>query len=234
MLGTAAVAQSTGRSQHRIAAFIVAALIHIALIICLVSFRMSAPSPPVRQGSVTSLTLSTSSPEAPAMLEPLVLPSVSHEVRPVNLPTVATETDALGQPNQGTDSCAPLQLVADAIAADPIALTELEAAPRAMRSVADAIVVWNRSWDLQATAVDAPLTATRLAVERSLGMLDPTCLDLPISGPRFLSVIGTHRSTTLVFGSGVWGWGQLLDESLVEPTAVTPEFAPIAGFLSNN
>lgn len=127
---------------------------------------------------------------------------------PKSVPSLAL-TDS-GTASGTALSCDTLDLVSQALATDPSAVDAIRSAPPAMRSVADAIVVWNAGWSAGADSADSPLAEVRAVVEDQLGTVSDECLDETIAGPRLVPIPDGDQTTFLAFGSGDWTWRQLL------------------------
>jgi hypothetical protein len=140
------------------------------------------------------------------------LPAKLHELIEAEAnpqPAAATTAKAVGIPGPG---CATLELVRTSILADPAAVTSVLNSPPEIRSIAEAVILWNAQWSQSAGSLAAPLGATRAAVERSLATLDENCLDEPIAGPRLIPVPAGTGTMFVVMGSGVWTWREVTAE----------------------
>ena len=119
--------------------------------------------------------------------------------------------------------CAALPLITQALVADPGALAAMLAAPPEVRSIADAVVLWNGGWAPAASTPNAPLAPARAAIELGLRALPDACLDEKIAGPRLIPIADGDRTMFIAIGSGNWSWRQLVeDPALTPPLALLP------------
>lgn len=89
--------------------------------------------------------------------------------------------------------------------------TALDAMPRAARSVADAVLLWNGRW-IGAGQVGGAgaIDPIRAAVVTAVRAMPAGCRDATITGPRFVFVALPSGNRILTFGSGEWTWAQVL------------------------
>lgn len=121
----------------------------------------------------------------------------------------------------GTSADCPIaEDVAKGLVADPVALDAILHAPAEIRSVADAIVVWNWAWAPAAADLQSPLGTVRTNVLATLRSAPADCLSPIVTGPRLIAIPDGERTMILVFGSGDWSW-----RALVEPNP--PEQLPM-------
>ena len=89
----------------------------------------------------------------------------------------------------------------------------LSQVPREARSVANAIMLWDGRWmeasDLGGSTIADPI---RAAIIEQVRFESPACRDMPIRGPRFITLVATPANIVLAMGSGEWRWSDLLDE----------------------
>lgn len=102
--------------------------------------------------------------------------------------------------------CSTLDVVARALVEDPAAVRSVLHSPPEIRSIAEAVVIWNAGWSPAAKSLNAPLGPARAIIERSLSAIDETCLDEPLAGPRLVAIPADPGTMFLVFGSGQWTW----------------------------
>jgi hypothetical protein len=167
-------------------------------------------APPLPDPSVRSLASSEATLSPPIPAPPPRVPSKRATSNPSPpLPSAPMTTNPI-MPVPGAGTCSSLDAVASGLLADPAALASILSAPRETRSVADAIVVWNAHWSEAAIAEGSPLQPIRVSVQRTLGLVEQSCLEEPIVGPRLVPIPIGERTTFLVFGSGSWSWRELL------------------------
>lgn len=145
---------------------------------------------------------------APAIILPSLRPSPTASQNPSLAGTGAPQAGDAG-------GCALAIRTAEAIARDPAAMAELAALPPALRTSADAVMLWNGEWLASAPgSIALPETPSlRRVVETTVAEASPECRASPMSGPQFLAIPEQNRTTTLVIGSGAWKWADLLAPS---------------------
>ncbi len=113
--------------------------------------------------------------------------------------------------------CATALLVARAIAESPEAMAALAALPSNLRTEADAVMLWNGSWELDSpsfdflTSSEEPFEVIKQVVIDALIASPAECLEVETSGPQIIPVQEPNRTTMLVFGSGVWRWSSVVN-----------------------
>lgn len=217
-----AMAQTANaKPSERVAALTAVILLHAAAFLILLYHRWPVEPPPPRSGSLTVLSLSAEPaapvsrppppPVMPAKIRELVLEAEAQKVSP------ETNSTAVGAPGPG---CTTLELVRNAILADPIALESVLKAPPETRSIAEAVVLWNARWSESAGSAESPLGPIRSAVERTLASLDQGCLDEAIAGPRLVPIPAGTGTMFVVFGSGTWTWRDVTQEPPASSLAI--------------
>ncbi|MDQ3078275.1 MAG: hypothetical protein M3Q83_05470 [Pseudomonadota bacterium] len=182
--------------------------LHAALLFLVLAIRIAAPTPPKTSSmSVFALNAAPAPPAAP--VPPKSLSKLLEELRPPPTPAPPNEVNASGTPATG---CTTLDGVAQALLANPVAVSSVLNAPPETRSIAEAIVIWNAGWSEAATTVDAPLAPVRESVRHTLADVDEACLDEQLAGPRLVPIPAGDGTMFLVFGSGRWSWRQLLTD----------------------
>lgn len=166
------------------------------------------PAPPASALTVVAVALPAKAAEPPP---PPALPSKVIEPAKPEPPLAFSPTpDATGL-EAPVGGCPTLELVRNAILADPRAVYSVWNAPPQTRSIAEAVVLWNVGWSESAFAAAAPLGPVRAAVERGLETVQPQCLDEPIIGPRLVPISAGDGTMFVVFGSGQWTWRALAE-----------------------
>jgi hypothetical protein len=94
----------------------------------------------------------------------------------------------------------------------------LDTLPPEARTVSDAVMIWAGGWTPSTLSETMPLFPVRNLIETLLPNLPRECLEETLVGPRFVTVDTGTRFNTLVFGSGVWSWGQLLEPPELSPS----------------
>jgi hypothetical protein len=221
-ISTADIANA--RLSDRLIALATVIMLHAAAFALFLSQRgpPQVPLTPPGLPSVVTLTPDRSVPPAPTAPPPPVLPSKIKEVielETVELFSTSTDSDALAA---RATSCFTLELVRDAILADPAAMASVLNSPPHTRSIADAVVLWNAGWSESAASDSSPLGATRAAVERGLAALDRGCLDEPIAGPRLVPIPAGTGTMFVVFGSGNWTWRDVFENRQGTIFAIDP------------
>lgn len=194
-------------------------LVHALLLALAMTLRSPERELPVRQ-SLTLISLAKN--EAVAKPAP---PLPSKVPAPAPLAAVAVKAEAAPQATAAPavgESCATLDNVSKAIVGDPAALSAVAEAPADVRSISDAIVIWNAGWSPatdQTAQPLAPLAPVRSAVLASLAGTDQRCLDESVAGPRFVPIAVGDRTRLLVFGSGNWTWRAVTSDGAAQTPA---------------
>lgn len=215
--------RSAPSNPQRVTVLASVAALHLALLIGFLASNRAPPSQEVKSGAISLMAIS---PELPAQRPPPppVLPSqLVEEIVELTAQALDMEPDstALEAPS---GQCATLDLVSKALIADASAVRAVIEAPPETRSIAEAIVIWNVGWSSAASTPQSPLAPARSVVEESLGMVEDSCLDEPIAGPRLIPIAIPDSQLTmfLVVGSGNWTWRQLVTDPAMaknDPTA---------------
>lgn len=83
--------------------------------------------------------------------------------------------------------------------------------PRASRSVAEAIMLWDGRWIAPGRVGGAgTVDALRSAIAAALDRAAPECRTAAMAGPVLVPVTDGTRTVVLAFGSGAWRWADLL------------------------
>ena len=135
---------------------------------------------------------------------------------PVPSPVVAamlaqSDIDAQGGACDLTDP------VRAALLESPLVQDRLARMPRAHRSVANAIMVWNVDWIMSDHRLDVEaLTAIRDVIAGTVAAASETCRMQNQSGPRLIIIPGTDTNIVLALGSGAWRWQDVLQTARPE------------------
>ena len=202
--------------SQRLTLLAVAAVLHLGLLALLLS---AGWLPPLAVKPLAAMTTMAMARDRGSARPPPALPSrLSQPQRVLREIQFSDQPDAIARDAAG--GCAALPLIAQALVADPVALAAVRGAPPEIRSIADAVVLWNAGWAAAASTPDMPLAPARSVVEQSLLALPDNCLDEPVAGPRLVPVADGDRTMFVVIGSGNWTWRQLLDDSDPTPSLV--------------
>ena len=130
---------------------------------------------------------------------------------PVALSMAAAASAAAGQ------ACELTQWLQKALQSDPQVQQALARIPRAGRSVANAIMLWDGAWVAPPATATADIAMIRRAVIVGIGAAPPACRDQPTRGPELFTLADTFGTTVVVVGSGVWRWADLLRDDPPNP-----------------
>lgn len=165
------------------------------------------------------ITIEDLTPQTISAVNPLAQPQI---LRPLKTPLVSASNARQGMPGaQGGpagDRCGMLPRLQAALQNDADVHAALARLPRQGRSVANAVMIWDRGWVGPASAGAPVLEPVRSAIARAIQSSASTCRDDQVAGPRFLTVADADGETILAVGSGVWRWVDLADQS----SAVAP------------
>lgn len=200
--------RSPPSNAQRLGVSVSVAIAHALLFILVLASRGGIPIAATKDGALTLVSLKA---EAPAQSRPPPpkLPSMIADHKALSEPVLSSDPDSVALA-AAPGGCAPLEIVSNALVADPAAMNSVINAPPETRSIAEAVVIWNAGWSDAAYSLDAPLGPARSVVEHSLESIDDGCLDAPIAGPRLVPIPDGERTMFLVFGSGAWTWRELV------------------------
>lgn len=191
-------------------------VLHAVLLALVFVSRNEAPDVVIEHGAMSLVSIARA-PPARVPPPPPALPSkVVDEIKRLTerASTIDPDSQTITAPS---GACATLDLVTEALVADPLAVDAVVRSPPETRSIAEAIVMWNAGWSPAASTADSPLSRPRAVVEQSLDTVETGCLDEPITGPRLIPIPMQEgqRTMFLVFGSGSWTWRELVTDPLV-------------------
>lgn len=130
------------------------------------------------------------------------------ELSDADLAAAPSTLAGLAQMGAGCDLSDAVQ---SRLRASPAALAALQRIPRASRSVADAIMLWDGHWiDARSVGGDAGFAPVRAAVAGAVRAAPASCREAEVAGPRLVIIAGSAGNQVLAFGSGRWAWSQLL------------------------
>lgn len=184
--------------------------LHIAILLLVLAISGQRAQPPIRAGTMSVISIDAETPASTPPPPPALPSEIAETNRPLTDLVISDQRDpnATAMPAGG---CATLELVSKALLADPIAVDAVLRAPPEVRSIADAIVIWNAGWSEAAGAIDSPLGAVRAVAQQSLRSVNEACLDEAVAGPRLIPIPAGEKTTFIVFGSGNWTWRELLE-----------------------
>lgn len=184
-------------------------LAHAGLVLVVGRERPLAPAQP--QAALVVSEIAAAAP--PSLPVEVTLFPVSAAVEAPEL----TETDPAAVPGslaglaQAGAGCDLGDAVQTRLRSRPEVAAALQRMPRAARSVADAVMLWDGHWiDASAVGGSAALDPIRAAVAAAIRAAPADCRDAKVTGPRLLIVPGALGNQVLAFGSGQWSWAQLL------------------------
>jgi hypothetical protein len=97
-----------------------------------------------------------------------------------------------------------------ALRADPAVQAALAAIPRADRSIANAIMLWDVRWVRQPSSALNGASALRSALMVGVRAAPAECQTQLIRGPELLALTDSSGTTLIAIGSGEWRWADLL------------------------
>lgn len=113
----------------------------------------------------------------------------------------------------GADGCDLGAMLQATLQSSEAVRLNLSAIPSAQRSVANAIMVWNRDWmSFGASPIADSNAMIRDVVSARIAEADPECRLQPQSGPQLIVVTNGPITTVLAFGSGSWRWQDLIEQ----------------------
>jgi hypothetical protein len=178
----------------------------------------AAPSSPPRAALAPTPTPSTPPPKpdpaTPELIEhpeTLGLPAPSTDLAPISVIGAATRPRVALAGIPSDDPCHYAQVLQTALQGDDEVRRALALIPRASRSVANAIMVWNGQWvPVPGSGGDGSLAPVRAAIVNSLASTSAECLTRVNTGPLFVTIPGFPDTTVLALGSGQWRASDLI------------------------
>lgn len=200
--------------------------LHAVVIAFFLFQRSASPAAEVKPRSIALVSIAAERPAAAKPPPPALPAKLADTFEPVVEFSIPSETES-DAPAGASGACSTTDVVLTGLRLDPIAVDAIRRAPPEMRSVADAVVIWNEGWNPATVALDSPLVSVRANLERSLATVPQHCLDEPVAGPRLLPIPDASGTTTifLVLGSGTWTWRALLVPSAIPGSGGAGHFA---------
>ncbi len=173
-----------------------------------------------RNANLTAIDISHDVPKPDAPAKPAIVPPVpdSHMVALIPSKLMIAAAPPVTGSGDG-NGCSVSSAISAALIADQDAMAELAALPPAVRSDADAVMLWNGTWldvdpEVQALMASSPIPALKRVVMDAVLALPVECQEVMTTGPQLIPVPEPGRTTMVVIGSGAWRWA-----NLVEPPA---------------
>ena len=130
----------------------------------------------------------------------------------VDVQEVATATSQGWKASQpgGGGPCGLTDMIAVNLMADETAFAELTVYPSALRSVSNAIQLWNGEWLRTIVGNEPAMPAVRRVISEAILEGPDECKQGSLQGPRFIFVTPPGKEPIiLVIGSGDWRWEDL-------------------------
>ena len=145
----------------------------------------------------------------PPPVEAIVVPP---PIVPLPVPSDVVVAMLAQSEAQSQDGACDLTDPVRAALAESVEVTALlQRMPRAHRSVANAIMVWNVDWVASDNALDREaLAVIRDVVAGTVAAASPECRLQQQGGPRLIMLPGVRENTVLALGSGLWRWQDML------------------------
>lgn len=135
----------------------------------------------------------------------------------------AASADAIDVGPSG-EACPIVASLRQALERDAAIGAALMRIPRASRSVANAVMLWDGRWVAPERAGGAAtIGAIRDTIAAVLDRAAAKCGKQAILGPVFVPVTNESETLVLAFGSGEWRWEDLLREPAFAPSSDLPE-----------
>jgi hypothetical protein len=184
-------------------------LAHAGLLMVVWRERPAAATPSAAIVTVTEIA----APAPPSLAAEVKLQPVTAAVDAPELTAadIAEPAAALAGLAPGAAGCDLSDAVLARLHGSPAVTAAIERIPRAARSVADAVLLWDGHWiDAGAVGGSDALEPIRIAVVSAVRAAPAPCRDASVTGPRLLIVAGTDGNRVLAFGSGQWTWAQVI------------------------
>jgi nucleotide-binding universal stress UspA family protein len=193
--------------------------------------RAAPPSPPRPQATPPASTTREQRPKP--VLPPDVAPQYvnveppADEVRlnadPAQDPVAVAVAVAAASSAPG-HACRMGAWLQAALQADPAVGQALAAIPRANRSVANAIMLWDVRWVSQPAPAVAGVSAIRSALMVGVRAAPAECQAQLVRGPELITLADASGATVIAVGSGEWRWGDLLTQDTLETAVRQTDF----------
>lgn len=142
---------------------------------------------------------------------------------PVAISVAAAASAAAGS------ACDMTQWLRQALQADPQVQDALAHIPRPARSVANAIMLWDRAWVGTGSAAASGVATIRLALVAGIRAAPAACRDQALRGPELFTLVDAVGTTVVAVGSGEWRWADVLQSEAVRLASSAPMPAHSAG-----
>jgi len=184
-------------------------LAHAGLLMVVWRERPAAATAPAAIVTVTEIA-AAAPPSLPVefKLQPVTAAVEAPELTAADIAEPAAPLAGLAS---GAAACDLSEAVQARLRVSPAVTAAIERIPRAARSVADAVLLWDGHWiDAGAVGGSDALEPIRAAVASAVRAAPALCRDASVTGPRLLLVAGTDGNRVLAFGSGQWTWAQVI------------------------
>ena len=216
------------RRSALLLAIVAAHLLLLWLVLLLTGFT-GRPLPRAKALAVFDVS-EVEKPDAPA--KPAERVRVSKVQPQLLVPTVLTVDAPPAAAGSGAgQGCGMAAVLAKGISESPEAMAAVAALPKAVRSEADAVMLWNGTWldtgqasvlsavpVLSMIADQGPVMTLKTVILATLAAAPAECREVESLGPQFIPVSEPGRITMLVIGSGAWRWSSLIEPE-VDPLA---------------
>lgn len=183
-------------------------LAHAGLLLVVWRERPAAAMPAAAIVTVTEIA--AAAPPSPPV-EVKLVPVTADVDAPELTADAAEPAAALAGLTPGVAGCDLSDAVQTQLRASPAVTAAIERIPRAARSVADAVLLWDGHWiDAGAVGGSDALEPIRAAVASAVRAAPAHCRDASVTGPRLLIVASATGNQVLAFGSGRWTWAQVI------------------------
>lgn len=170
------------------------------------------PPPPVATQVPVEMPVEAAPLSPPAETDPgSMTPVFDAEPDPATTGDVAGMASAGAGPDAAGTGCPLVASLREALERDARAQAALSLIPRASRSVANAVMLWDGQW-IAPTRVGGRATTdtVRASLARIMANASETCRTQVNLGPVFVPVTNDRGTIVLAFGSGAWRWVDVL------------------------
>ena len=176
-----------------------------------------APSdPPPTPAAAPATPTPTPVPAAKPDINSLAPPPLDLTAEPMQLtpsPSVTDSAKSAPAAPSASNTSATCDLTATmqaTLQANEAVRNDLAAIPRASRSVANAVQLWNGAWvDARGIGGDAIIEPIRAAIVAVVDEAPAGCHDQLVAGPRLLTIMDPRGTVIVAIGSDIWRWSDL-------------------------
>jgi len=170
------------------------------------------PAPPAAPATPTPPPAPAAKPDISSLAPPpLDLTAEPMQLTPSPSATESAASDAVAQSISTTGATCDLTATMQAaLQANDAVRNDLAAIPRASRSVANAVQLWNGAWvDARGIGGDAIVAPIRAAIVAVVDQAPAGCHDQSVAGPRLLTITDPRGTVIVAIGSDIWRWSDL-------------------------